>query len=78
MTTYTHKATVEGVWEFPVDMLRYDQCFPETESDSAVIHDKDEKQPRRVRVVCYTDHKYPRWTPARWESFGWRMVEDQP
>lgn len=73
MTTHTHKVTVEGLGEFPIDMLRYDYCFPDTEADSALIMDR-RVGTRRVRVVQLTANKFPRWTPGRWASFGWNLV----
>lgn len=81
------KAVVELVPErgfvFPVDMLRYDACHPETEADSARIsrtllseHAGLWLGEEPVRVTRYAGGKRDaeRFTPARWRSFGWRVV----
>ncbi len=65
-----YKTTFEvtGRGEFPIDMLRYDCCFPNTGSDSAAImHDGT----RTVSLVKYHADKEPLITDARWNSFGW-------
>jgi hypothetical protein len=74
--------TVEGAGTFPVDMLRYDGCYPaDTESavsmartrrDDETFHSKV----RRVRLVtCHTTKLNHGITDARWRSFGWRVTE---
>ena len=70
--------TVEGLAPFPVDMLRYDACYPATEADSGRIERLGEPgNTDRVRVTVAksagTAHAFL-WTPARWESFGWKVV----
>jgi hypothetical protein len=68
--------TVEGAGSFPLDMFRYDACYPATEQDSAVAADI-EGGPRRV-VVKHRVLKdevltnYP--TENRWKSFTWTVV----
>jgi len=64
---------VQGKGGFPLDMLRYDYCYPMLESeisslnnflrDSTVISLKTEK--RNI-------------TPKRWESFCWKIVQAFP
>lgn len=75
---YRHEATFSGRFAFPIDMLRYDNCFPASqeaagrivESLSSVTRDQFE-----VRVAQHTDKKNgARWTVARWESFGWKKI----
>jgi len=66
--------TVEGRIPFPIDMLRYDLCRPATESDSNMIEVTfrvNTGSPNRVNLKGL---KPP--TAARWNSFGWRLVED--
>jgi hypothetical protein len=62
---------VEGKGSFPIDMLRYDLCWPATGEDSsmieAVVH------PRLTRQIRMRGLKPP--TVARWASFGWTVVE---
>lgn len=81
MITYT----VEGHTPFPIDMLRYDSCFPAHEKDShLIIRTLDETitpplgpEPYRVEVSTLRDHRTHAMilTPARWKSFGWRVME---
>lgn len=71
-------AKITGRGEFPIDMLRYDQCSPATEVDSGLIEQsmtkygsweiyvKTNLKPTKLRVPAAF---YP-WTKERWESFG--------
>lgn len=73
---YIHTAKATGRGQFPIDMLRYDRCYPESESDSAQIqYDRSE---RSVTVVALTYSKFvgAAWTPKRWESFMWRLSDE--
>lgn len=64
--------TVEGCGPFPIDMLRYDSCWPKSERyDSSNIAGAHDRGRRRV-VLITADDAAP--TPDRWESFGWRYV----
>jgi hypothetical protein len=58
---------VEGEGDFPIDMLRYDKCWPATERDSHVIAYKNR---RTVELRSLTGS-----TDRRWASFGWRVVD---
>ncbi len=71
---------VQGGVSFPLDMLRYDQSWPETEVgdngsyaiERSVNHESDGPVTIRLR------HNGPRdWYPTegRWESFGWKVLE---
>jgi hypothetical protein len=62
---------------FPIDMLRYDRCWPVSERDSYKIvtsetrsHDESGNE---VTVEKWQINDKP-WTLARWESFGWELV----
>lgn len=72
---HTVRFTVEGTGPLPLDMLRYDASYPATEHDSARAFDDHFGRPRAVEL----EHRSERrdWTPttARWQSFGWRVVE---
>ncbi len=68
-----HEFTVEGKYDFPFDMLRYDQCWPKSESDSAVIERSTIPRQRRPFRVTLQGIDEP--TEARWQSFGWRVTE---
>lgn len=65
--------TVEGAGPFPLDMLRYDRCTPDTEADA--LRAQDTHGGRR-KVVLQRLIDSPFWVPTvgRWESFGWKVV----
>ena len=65
---------VRGAGAFPVDMLRYDQCYPRTEEDSHLI-EVPTFEPRDV--VLTKTHVYKlntQLTARRWASFGWELL----
>lgn len=70
------KYTVKGGRPFPIDMLRYDQSWPESETDARVIEAcLDYAQPGQHRTVTLlTDSPQPP-NVDRWRSFGWDVVE---
>ena len=74
MAIYAHIAEVEFSHNFPVDMLRYDECWPEREgNDSAKIEKSFTDPPMSkvvVRVKTRTNSKTPPWTVDRWRSFN--------
>jgi len=73
---YLHEATVEVHVRFPVDMLRYDSCFPATTEDAVAIT-KAIMGPRlvtHVRLQAFSQNK-THWTPERWKSFGIEIIE---
>ncbi len=62
--------TVTGQGEFPFDMLRYDQSWPETSPDAAAITNPSavpENPNRSVTLLTYN----PRPEFDRWRSFVW-------
>jgi hypothetical protein len=70
--------TVKGVGAFPIDMLRYDQAWPEREGyDSVAISrslDLTNRHPEFVEVRLVTHSKV---TPGRWLSFGWQVIKQE-
>lgn len=78
---YRQEFEVEGSGDFPMDMLRYDSCYPAREgTDTANLvasrHRRDRLPTRRImlrRLVTYK-HSFP--TTGRWASFGWKVLED--
>ena len=78
--------TVEGTYPFPVDMLRYDACWPATSEDAVQLAEslafrrrKDAgtqagilEGKRKRQVKLYTNAQN-RPTVGRWESFGWKV-----
>jgi hypothetical protein len=72
---YVHlaKVTIRKFGSFPIDMLRYDRCMPNTETDSGLINisfERPRTEPLVVIVRQYSTVKFPPWTTARWQSFG--------
>ena len=71
---YKHvlKVTVPRHKRFPVDMLRYDRCWPLTESDSVAITSSlgpDSENEIIYVATLYSGCVYG-WTIPRWSSFG--------
>lgn len=75
MAKYYQTFTVETNFLFPIDMLRYDSCFPATEKDAGEIHKNltANGSPLKVKVARYIDNKATKPTTARWDSFGCRI-----
>jgi hypothetical protein len=63
---------VTGKGQFPIDMLRYDLCWPATGSDSTDIEHSHPSSTILHRIDL-KGLKLP--TAARWESFGWKLVQ---
>lgn len=80
---YVHMARVTvGFGGFPVDMLRYDQCFPATEQDAGKIERRNSRSvsdvgdgTRQVEVHQISVDRKPRWTRERWGSFACEVQE---
>lgn len=72
LTHYT-VLKVEGRGTFPLDMLRYDACYPATGEDAKNMRaSHDEVAKWTIFVKKNTSPKYAKgavWTLARWESF---------
>jgi hypothetical protein len=62
--------TVEGVGEFPADMLRYDMVWPVDSGDAERITTPSWER-RRIEL----EGDSGRCTPRRWASFGWNVVD---
>jgi hypothetical protein len=81
----TLRYTVEGRCAFPIDMLRYDCCWPATEQDANQIEsindpmvDSREDKPYQITVETARntrDHGRFIVTEGRWDSFNWKLVE---
>lgn len=80
-THYAVDVIVESTkgYDFPLDMLRYDNCVPATEEDANRMG-RDTTKGQRVRLVRYVlrgtnvHADQCRTAIARWESRGWRML----
>jgi len=60
---------VVGGGPFPIDMLRYDSCWPLTQADANVLTWASSE--RRHISMQTVSPGGP--TEARWESFGWKV-----
>lgn len=71
------KATIVGSGRFPIDMLRYDTCFPFTEVDAHKVAETYDSYLRRWEIVIakYPSNRADGFTDARWESFGCKVTE---
>lgn len=72
---YLFRIKVSGALPFPVDMLRYDQCIPDTETDSRLIERSFDPESPTLAIVLKSKHRALNWSPtyARWESRGWHV-----
>lgn len=70
MRRVTAVVIVPAYGEFPMDMLRYDSCFPTKEEDAARLGQVSD-QLRLVTVARWHQH----WTVCRWQSFGVQLVQ---
>lgn len=74
MKRYTF--TFKGHGPFPLDMLRYDSCWPKAGSDVKQIEwSLDWTEQRKERFVTLEADNEP--TIERWKSFGWRLVQSE-
>lgn len=84
MSTYIVTFEVTGRIPFPLDMLRYDSCFPVRGEDAGMIERSFERAQRREVLAelperCFRvrlEHVgYSPWLPTtgRWESFLWSV-----
>lgn len=62
-----YEIEVSGRGPFPVDMLRYDEAFPQSTKDAMAILGTGHVI--GIKLVCR------RFTPDRWASFGWAAKE---
>lgn len=76
-TWYDHTAELECREIFPIDMLRYDNCWPAAVEDSNKLYRnlRDKKRTTfRVNVRAVSQNK-AHWTKDRWSSFGVRVIK---
>lgn len=77
MTTFT----VRGRGIFPVDMLRYDRCWP-IEGERGIQEalwspDTGQYEPQRGERTVTLRSAERFITDARWSSFGWCVIDRQ-
>lgn len=62
--------TVKGDDAFPIDMLRYDICYPKRSEDANEI-ERSFRRDRGDHRITLVSSKAP--TEERWGSFGWAV-----
>ena len=69
---YYQTFSVKSRYQFPIDMLRYDGCFPASQIASAKITESLSACGGPVEVVLgrYVDRKGDTPTVDRWKSFS--------
>ncbi len=69
---------VRGWGAFPLDMLRYDSCWPKGPRDVEAMMDselvRDEKNARLERNVELTSESPYSPNEKRWASFSWPVI----
>jgi hypothetical protein len=78
-SVYQHEITVQGTGPFPLDMLRYDACWPRTQSAVDAIHASIQgpritEKEYTVELACVSNTKLSCWATERWASFGWAVI----
>ena len=72
LSPYNQRCCGGARGEFPLDMLRYDCCYPVT----SVEHmDNDARGQRQVKLRHIGDHRMWSSTYPRWASFGRHVFE---
>jgi hypothetical protein len=68
MATKVTEFKVKGSGYFPLDMLRYDSCWP---ADSSSVYNLHGLSDEGIRILTLRTYHKP--TDARWLSFGWAV-----
>lgn len=75
-----YRSTFQGKGHFPIDMLRYDACWPSSPDDvyQLLVGHSQFSNPGFLdteRKVTVSSHRRP--TDGRWRSFGWvRLITE--
>ena len=74
-----HRFEVTGSDQFPIDMLRYDTCFPLYESDSTIIRRSLRGVDDGVQIVALGHWGPSSWVPTggRWKSYHWNVTHHE-
>lgn len=62
---------VKGRGYFPLDMLRYDACWPHRQEDVTEMCEDSAHRVPGERAIQMASRQEP--TIRRWESFGWTV-----
>jgi hypothetical protein len=71
MNRKTKIFTVIGKMSFPIDMLRYDACYPSDQESAETIRRSISEPNFELKTVHLVSQQAP--TPDRWESFCWHF-----
>ena len=73
MNQYRTRFHVIGSSHFPLDMLRYDSCFPDSTEAADEIECSVLARAQHQDITLQKLHvrKDPQLTPERWSSFLW-------
>lgn len=75
---YIQKIIVRGKGVFPIDMLRYDACFPSDQITANQIHMSSIMDFNEEREYCLSKVTLRKgefgYTEKRWNSFGFTIV----
>lgn len=74
---YYQVFTVTGMGHFPLDMLRYDHCWPAYEREMYLINNHEDPRSRSITIARRVDTKNEMPTIERWDSFGWTVSQIQ-
>ena len=76
---WRHTFAVRGSGNFPIDMLRYDGCFPAYEIESRLIAMQadagEDFFEQRTVTLCKVTERVWEPTTSRWRSYGWDVVD---
>lgn len=67
--------TVEGAFQFPIDMLRYDCCYPQQQVDVSSIEDSYDTSEHKIHKVTLASQLIHNPTKDRWASFNWHVTD---
>ena len=71
-THHEEEMTVEGMGDFPLDMLRYERATFATEKDAGLAGTRTDR--RKIRLKRFFRQWGSEPTHQRWLSFGWKIV----
>lgn len=66
-----YKITVEGTGLFPMDMLRFGECYPNTSADANNMSYPNSDR-RKVELITYGAELHAHTTCERFKSFTWK------
>ena len=64
---------VTGNGDFPIDMLRYDCCWPSENAARMCLDTYSSTREDRMKLRTIKMHSYKEPTIDRWSSFGWSV-----